>query len=134
MERKQLMEQFNKQPRLGSLATSDADGAVNNAVFSAMRMVDENTVMLAIGDNRSYANLRVNPRAAFIFFEPAQNAFDWQGARLYLRVASIAESGPVLEHMTTMVRRAVGDKAADNVKAAVTFKIEEVRPLIDMEK
>ena len=68
MDRKQLMEQFNKQPRLGTLATSDGKGKVNNAVFSALQMIDENTVMMAIGDNRSYANLQNNPQAAFIFF------------------------------------------------------------------
>lgn len=134
MDRKLLMEQFNKQPRLGTLATADDQGKVDNAVFSALQMIDENTVMMAIGDNRSYANLQLNPQAAFIFFEPAESPYDWQGARVYLRVADCAESGPVFEQMVGMVRQIAGDQAADNVKAAVSFVIEEARPLIDMER
>lgn len=133
MDRKMLMEQFNRQPRLGTLATSDGEGKVNNAVFSALQMVDEQTVMMAIGDNRSYAYLKRNPRAAFIFFEPAESPFDWQGARVYLKMEQAAENGPAFEQMVAIVRQMAGDQAADNVRAAVTFSIEEVRPLIDME-
>ncbi len=131
MDRKELMEMFNKQPRLGTLATSDGRGAVNNAVFSALNMVDEETVVMAIGENRSYDNLKENPRAAFIFFEPAASPFDWKGARLYLAAAAMEESGPLYDQLVAAVRKEVGDQAADNIKAAVTFKIENVRPLID---
>jgi len=134
MDRKTLMEQFNRQPRLGTLATSDGQGRVNNAVFSALQMVDEQTVMMAIGDNRTYANLQLNPRGAFIFFEPAESPYDWQGARVYLKMEQAAEEGPVFEQMVAIVRQMAGDQAADNVKAAVTVGIEDVRPLIDMDK
>ncbi len=134
MDRKKLMEQFNKQPRLGTLATADDKGKVDNAVFSALQMVDENTVMMAIGDNRSYANLKINPQAAYIFFEPAESPYDWRGARVYMRVADSAEAGPVFDQMVAMVRQMAGDQAADNVKATITFSIEEARPLIDMSK
>jgi len=131
MDRAKLMEQFNNPARLSTLATADNKGKVNNAVFSALQMVDENTVMMAIGDNRSYANLQINPQAAFIFFEPGESPFDWQGARVYLKMVDRAESGGVFEKMVGMVRQMAGDQAGDNVKAAVTFTIEETRSLID---
>jgi hypothetical protein len=38
------------------------------------------------------------------------------------------EAGPGFEQMVAMVRKMAGDRAADNVKAVVTFGIEEVRP------
>jgi len=132
MERNELMVWFNRQPRLGTLATSDGKGNVNSAVFSALNMIDEQTVVLAIGANRSLDNLKSNPKAAFVFFEPAPNPFDWKGARLYLEARSIEASGPLFDQLVAEVRRQVGDLAAANVKAAVTFRIEEVRPLIDM--
>ncbi len=132
MDRKELMKQFNKQPRIGTLATADNRGKVDNAVFSALQMIDENTVVMAIGNNRSYANLQVNPQAAFIFFEPAASPYDWQGARVYLKVVACEETGPHYEQMVTIVRQMAGDRAADNVKAAITFTITEARPLIDM--
>lgn len=132
MEPKDLMAWFNRQPRLGTLATSDGIGNVNNAVFSALNMIDEETVVMAIGANRSLANLKSNPKAAYIFFEPAPNPFEWKGARLYLDAKSIEASGPLFDQLVTVVRKQVGDQAAANVKAAVTFKIDAVRPLIDM--
>jgi len=131
MNRPELMARFNDPTRLGAFATADASGKVDNAVFSALQMVDENTVMLAIGDNRSYANLKQNPQAAYIFFHPDPDPFAWQGARVYLRMQAANEDGPVFEQMVGMVRKMAGDKAADNVKAVLTLGIEEVRPLID---
>ncbi len=131
MDRKQLMAQFNRQPRLGTLATSDGKGEVNNAFFSALNMIDENTVVMACGENHSLANLRQCPKAAFIFFEPAANPMEWQGARLYLQAVKIEASGPLFEQLVAMVRREVGDEPADHVKAAVTFTVEGVRPLVD---
>ncbi len=132
MDRELLMKQFNKQPRIGTLATADDQGKVDNAVFSALQMIDENTVVMAIGNNRSYTNLKLNPQAAFIFFEPAESPYDWQGARIYLEVTQSAEAGPHFDQMVAIVRQMAGDQAADNVKAAITFKIVEARPLIDM--
>lgn len=131
MNRQELMARFNDPSRLGTLATADARGKVDNAVFSALRMVNENTVVLAIGDNRSYANLRQNPQAAYVFFHPDPNPFAWQGARVYLRLQAADEEGSAFERMVAMVRKMAGDRAADNVKAVLTFGIEEVRPLID---
>ena len=131
MDRKELMALFNKQPRLGTMATSDGKGAVNNAVFSALNMIDEETVVMAIGDNRSYRNLKASPKATFLFFEPAPDPKEWKGARLYFEVAAMAENGPLYDHLVAEVRKMAGDQAADNIKAAVTFKIAEVRLVID---
>jgi len=132
MNRQELMTRFNDPTRLGAFATADASGKVDNAVFSALRMVNENTVLLAIGDNRSYANLKQNPQAAYVFFHPDPDPFAWQGARVYLRMLAAEERGPAFDQMVATVRKIAGDRAADHVKAVVTFDIEEVRPLIDM--
>ena len=58
MDRKELMEMFNRQPRLGTLATSDGKGHVNTAVFSALNMISEEIVVMAIGENRSGSAMR----------------------------------------------------------------------------
>lgn len=131
MDRKELMEMFNRQPRLGSLATSDGKGNVNTAVFSALNMVSEEIVVMAIGENRSLANLRENPKAAFVFFEPAANPMEWKGARLYFNTVKIEREGPLFDQLVAAVRKEVGDEPADHVRAAVTFRIEDVRPLVD---
>ena len=41
-----LMEYFNKQPRIGTLSTSGKDGKVDVAVFGSPHMIDEKTVLL----------------------------------------------------------------------------------------
>ena len=37
----QLMEYFNKQPRLGVISTSSKDGRVDCAVYGSPQMIDE---------------------------------------------------------------------------------------------
>jgi len=132
VNRKTLMEMFNKQPRLGTLSTSDGDGNVNAAIFNSLRMVDEDTVVMALGENRSLSYLQKNPKAAFVFFEPAQSPYDWKGARVYLDVEKIEAAGPLFDKLVSAVRSEAGDRAADGILVAVTFKISEVRPLIEM--
>jgi len=126
------MEMFNKQPRLGTMSTSDGAGNVNAAIFNSLQMVDENTVVMALGENRSLSYLQKNPKATFIFFEPAQSPYEWKGARVYLDVEKIEAAGPLFEKLVGVVRGEAGDRAADGIRAAVTFKINEVRPLIEM--
>ena len=79
MDRKELREAFNKRPRIGALSTSDGKGNVNVAVFGSPQMIDDNTIVMGIGNNRSYRNLQENPKAAFIIMEPGPTAPEWKG-------------------------------------------------------
>ena len=88
MDRQKLLEVFNKQPRIGTLSTANAKGEVNVAVFGSPQMIDENTVVMGIGENRSFSNLRENPKAVFIVLEPGKTLMDWKGARVYLATRS----------------------------------------------
>ena len=66
MDRAKLMEIFNKRPRIGTLSTVNGAGEPNVAVFGSPQMIDENTVVMGIGENRSFRNLKETPRAVFI--------------------------------------------------------------------
>ena len=81
MDRKEVMELFNKQPRIGTLSTAGKDGDVNVAIFGSPQMIDENTVVMGIGKNRSFQNLQENPKAVFIVMEPGATVTDWKGCR-----------------------------------------------------
>jgi hypothetical protein len=131
MDRKELMALFNSPNRMGTLSTSDGEGNLNAAVFNSLQMVDEDTVTMAIGDNRSLANMRKHSKAVFLFFEPDPDPFAWQGARVYLDIVGIDEEGDLFDSLVEFVRGAAGDQAAQGVKAAITFKISDVRALID---
>lgn len=134
MDRRQLMALVNRPTRLGSLSTSDGQGNLNAAVVGSARMVDDETLLLGLGDNRSLRHLRCHPRAVFLAFEPGPNLLAWQGARLYLELTAIDESGLLFERVVDKVRETAGEMAARTIRAAVSFRITAVRPLIDRGK
>jgi hypothetical protein len=126
-----LVEFFNKQPRLGGLSTASKDGKPNIAYFLSPHMIDEKTVVMALGNNRTFANLLENPYAAFMIFEPGMALSDWRGLRIYLKMKEYQTSGKKLEMMRAQVGQMAGEEAAKGVHAAVTFEVQEVRPLVD---
>ena len=130
MDRRQVMKMFNKEARIGALATADKSGNVNVAVFGSPRMIDEETVIMAIGDNRSLKNLQENPKASFIVIEPGESQGEWKGARVYLEVDSFERYGELLDSFREKIRKMAGDRSANAINAAIRFKIKDVRPLI----
>ena len=77
MNRQEVMELFNKKPRIGTLSTANKKGEVNVAVFGSPQMIDENTVIMGIGRNRTFRSLQENPKAVFIVVEPGKTVMDW---------------------------------------------------------
>ena len=127
-----LMEYFNKQPRLGCMSTSGKDGKVNVACFGSPRMVDEKTVVMAVRKNRTFDNLLQNPNAVFMIMEPAKKSSEWKGIRVYLKMKGYDTSGEKLERARAQTAKAVSEEAAKAIHAAVTFEIEDVRPIVDV--
>ncbi len=127
-----LMEYFNRSPRIGSLSTADAGGRVDTAIFGSPRMVDEHTVVMGLGNNRTYANLQENPYAVFMIVEPGKTPMDWKGMRVYLKMKLSATSGPELEGYKDQIAQVIGKEAAQMVYAMVSFQVTEVRPLMDI--
>ena len=104
---------------------------VDMAVFGSPYMIDEKTVVMAMGRNRTLANLQENPNAVYMIMEPGKAIFDWKGIRVYLRMKECATSGETLDMMKRESAKFIGEEAAKMMHAAVTLEIVEVRPLID---
>ena len=113
-----LIEYFNKAPRLGVLSTSSSDGRVDSAVA-------------ATANNRTFANLLENPHAIYTIMEPADSITDWKGIRVYMKLKEYTTSGELLEMIRTQAANFVGEEGAKLIHAALTFEVYEVRPLID---
>ena len=126
-----LMEYFNKMPRLGTLSTSDKDGKVNVAYFGSPRMVDEKTVFMGLGNNRTFANLQENPNAVFMIMEPGESVPEWKGVRVYLKMTECETFGERLDQIKALIAEKGGEKAAKMIHAAVTYEVQEIRPLAD---
>ena len=126
-----LMEYFNKQPRLGTLSTANKAGNVNVAYFGSPRMVDEKTVFMGLGNNRTFANLQDNPHAVYMIMEPGESLPEWKGVRVYLTMIDCQKSGEKLDQIKAAIAEKAGEAAAKMIHAAVTFEIKEIRPLAD---
>jgi hypothetical protein len=126
-----LLEYFNKQPRLGTLSTADKAGNVNVAYFGSPRMIDERTVFMGLGKNRTFANLQENPHAVFMIMEPGESLPEWRGVRVYLVMTECQTSGEKLDQIKGIIAEKAGERAAKMIHAAVTFEIKEIRPLAD---
>ena len=77
---KELKEYFNKMPRLGALATAGKDGKVDVAYFGSVRMIDEKTIFMGCGKNRTLAYLQENPHAVFAIMEPGSDPCGLEGS------------------------------------------------------
>lgn len=93
----ELMEYFNRQPRLGVISTLSQDGRVDSAVYGSPQMIDEKTVIVALARGRTWANLQENPHAVYMIMQPGEELMDWKGIRVYLKMREYADSGPRLE-------------------------------------
>jgi len=130
MDRKEVMELFNKRPRIGTLSTANRKGDVNVAAFGSPQMVDAETVVMGIGNNRSLSYLKENPKAVFMVMEPGKTAADWKGFRVYLDAQSIEIEGDFLEQVKRKIAETVGEAAAGRIRAAIRFKVVDVRGIM----
>jgi hypothetical protein len=80
-----LQEYFEKHKGSGILATADADGNVDLAVYARPHVNDDETLAFIMRDRLSHQNLQSNPRAAYIFLEEGRS---YRGKRLYLTRSS----------------------------------------------
>lgn len=129
---KDLMEYFNRMPRIGTLGTASREGKPNVAHLGSPQMVDEKTVVMGLGQNRTLANLRENPYAVFTILEPAKTIAEWKGVRVYLKMTNLQTSGQKLDSVKDVIAKRSGESAAKIVKAVATFEITEIRPIVDL--
>ena len=131
MAENKLAEIFSEHPA-GVLSTSDGQGNVNAAVFGSAKLVDPDHIVLGLGDNRTLANLQQNPNAVLLFYTLGRMVFDSRGARLYLQLEDLEQSGPLFTETVRDIEAKAGKMAARSIIAVVRFKVSAVRPLIDL--
>jgi len=117
-----LKDYFSQAQGLGVLATSDANGHVDVALYATPHIVDENTIGLIMRPRRSLDNIQKNPQAAYLFIEKTEG---YKGVRLYLEKSG-QENDPEKIHQ---LRRS--HHGGDEERATlVYFSVTEVRPLV----
>ena len=76
-----LSEYFDKTQGWGVLATADAFGKVDAAMYARPHFMEDGTIAFVMGDRLTHANIQSNPNAAYLFIESGPGYF---GKRLYL--------------------------------------------------
>ncbi len=119
-----LFQYFESVKGRGILATADADGKVDVAVYSRPYIKDKNTLMFIMADRLTHENLQTNPWAAYLFMEAGEG---YSGKRLYLKKAGDVEDDQLVQEIC---RRCKFEKTGDFKRFVVTFSIEKVLPLV----
>ena len=71
-------------------------------------MVDEKTIVMGTGKNRTYSNLLENPHAVFLIMEPGKTVTDWKGVRIYVEMKEHETSGQKIDQ--TRLARQLGER------------------------
>ena len=120
-----LSEYFEKAKGVGVLSTADKTGKVNAAIYGRPHFIDEKTLAFIAADRLTYANLKTNPSAVYLFKEDGS----YQGRRLYLAMTHEEKNSPLIEVMRRKKRKE-SELDKNESKFLVYFKIKKVLPLI----
>jgi hypothetical protein len=128
-----LREYFENAKGTGVLATADADGKVNVAIYSRPHFLadDDQQLSFIMNDRLSHDNLESNAQAAYLFIEDTEG---YVGKRLFLTKTS-EETDP--EKIRSIRRRNLPpecDEGAVKKQFLVHFRVDGVRPLIGTEE
>jgi hypothetical protein len=121
-----ISEYFKTAKGTGVLATADAKGPVDVAIYAKPHVIDDETLAFIMAEKLTHENLRSNPYAAYMFLEEEEKL---KGMRIYLKKMKEEKDSAKLEE----IRR----KEYPNLKGKeylVYFHVEKVLPLIGVGK
>lgn len=108
------------------MATADAEGRVDTAIYAKPHFLEPETVSFITGDRLTHANLRSNPHANYMFLECDHG---YKGVRLFLRL--IKESTDQ-EQINALSRRPPVSKKDGQLKERflLTFTVDKALEVI----
>ena len=124
-----LQEYFENATGIGVLATADATGKVNVAVYSRPHFLgdDEGEVAFIMNDLLSHDNVEVNPHAAYLFIEEGGG---YVGKRLFLTKTREETDSDKIQSVRRRDLPPDCDKSGTKKKFLVHFRVDGIRPLI----
>jgi hypothetical protein len=119
-----LKEYFDNAEGYGVLATADAAGKVNTAVYARPHVMDEKTVAFIMAERLTHENLKSNPWAAYLFMEAGGG---WSGKRVYLKKLKEEQNEGLIQEIC---RKCDYSRYEVKNRFIVYFSVENVLPLI----
>ena len=118
-----LREYFESVKGRGVLATADAEGRVDAAVYAMPHFIDDATIAFIMRDRLTHKNLQSNSHAAYLFIESGEG---YAGKRLFLTKTREEEDSELLYSLRR--KKYPGDESEP--KFLVFFQIDKVLPLV----
>jgi len=121
-----LAEYFENTQGTGILATANAEGVVDVALYARPHVIDEKTLAFIMRERITHQNLKSNHHAAYMFIEKGPG---YTGRRLHLTKIR-EETNTTL--IASLARRCPDYDVSqdDSTKFLVYFRINRVRPLV----
>ena len=127
-----MKDYFESSKGCGVLATADADGRANVAIYARPHFLDDsdhNMASFIMNERLSYANILENPHAAYLFMEEGGK---YVGKRLTLTKVGQDDDQ---EKIRSLRRRSLPDDCYEGkTQHLVHFRIDGVRPLVGAEQ
>lgn len=120
-----LKEYFENTKGRGVLATADAQGLVDAAVYSRPHVMDGETIAFIMPDRLTHHNLQSNDHAAYLFMEDGPG---YKGTRLFITRVREEKDSELLYSIWS--KRYPSEKEEGNPRYLVFFKVDKVLPLI----
>jgi len=114
----------NQTKGRGILATADASGKVDAAIYARPYFTDENTAVFIMAERLTHENLKSNPWATYLFMEEGAG---YKGKRLYLRKTTEEQND---ELISKICRKCDYSHYPEHTRYVVYFAVEKVLPLI----
>ncbi len=123
---KDLKEYFEKVKGHGVLATSDAHGKVDAAIFGRPHIMDSENIAFIMPDRLTHHNLQSNNHAAYLFMEDKPG---YKGIRLFLTKVR-EEKDTELLYSIRRKQYATEEEGTESARYLVFFNVDKVLPLI----
>ena len=110
----------------GVLATADAAGKVDAAIYSKPHILEDRTLAFIMRDHLTHHNIISNPYATYLFIE---DGHPYKGIRLFLKKVREDTDPDIMAKMTRRNLTPEQDKAR-GPKFVVYFTLKKILPLV----
>jgi hypothetical protein len=121
-----LKPYFEQSKGHGVLATADASGRVNLAIFARPHVMEDNSVAFIMPHRLTHSNLQSNPQAAYLFLETGPG---YKGTRLYLTKIREEQDSDLLYALRRRSYPPEQEKA-EGPRFLVFFQVDQVLPVV----
>ena len=121
-----LKKYFADTTGFGVLATADAEGRVNAAIYARPHVLEDGTLAMIMRDRLTHHNLQINAHAAYLFREEGAG---FRGRRLHLTKIGEEQDTPRIAELKRRQPSLARD-ADSGPLYLVTFQVDRMLPLI----